>query len=283
MRKRCKLGKSCGATCINRLDRCVLEVGEAIKESLSKFKKFVSKLVGKQRKGDVRGEVSSVKVDDSTYKVKGKGENKGSRWSKEALNKAFKGTSGKELLARTTSDLWSILPDTPRKEIKKIAESQLKQSRKFMRRLSSNLPENTKVLIAGEDFRMATKTKSGDRVDVYFSPKKGFHFSVNGSFDTGTVKTREGKVQVAYAVRSLYDATVRSLPEGAVIRTRANMKDGLGERRIEIYNKLGFSLPTNAGGDMFGVVGPNNTVSPSSREAWKEQRKLPSSVFFSEN
>lgn len=286
MGKRCKLGKSCGATCINRLDRCVLEIGEVLKESLSKFKNFVYRLVGKHgSKGEPQPPqpLQPVSIPEGSYKVRGGDKVGGSRESKNALNNAFKGGKGKSFLRSSIADGKLYSYDKADREIKEIAKGQLKQNKEFMGRLGNNLPENVKILIAGQIIQMSFKTDSGDRVAVYFSPKRGFHFNVNGSDNAGTVKTREGQIQVASAVRSLYNATVRSLPEGSVIRTRAHMADGLGESRIKIYNKLGFSLPTNAGGDMFGVVGPNNTVTPSSREAWKEQGKLSSSVFFSEN
>lgn len=282
MGKRCKLGKSCGAACINRLDRCVLELGEILKNSLFKFRELVSKLAGKSgSKAQPPQSPQPTSIPEGSYKVRGEAKGEISRESKNELNGAFRGGREREFIKESVRYGKSTLIDKTDKEIKEIAKGQLNQNKEFMKRLGSNLPENIRVIVGGNILQMSVKTDSGDRVAVYYSPKIGFHFNVNGTVDVGTVKTREGQVQVASTVRSIYDATVRSLPEGSVIRTRAHTADGLGERRVAIYNKLGFSKPDELG-DMFGVVGSDNTVSPSSKKAFREQRKSASSVFFSE-
>lgn len=57
MRKRCTKGKSCGATCIVRSDRCVLELGPIISKSLSQVrsKLGVVKLYEKVREQKIKG------------------------------------------------------------------------------------------------------------------------------------------------------------------------------------------------------------------------------------
>ena len=40
--KRCSLGKSCGATCIDAQERCVLEFGPEASESLTKARDFLN-------------------------------------------------------------------------------------------------------------------------------------------------------------------------------------------------------------------------------------------------
>lgn len=279
MDKRCTKGKSCGATCISRVDRCVLELGELVSSAVVKFKRLVNRLLGRPQPSPTTDE---VKVPEGGYKVRGKEPSSGSPQAKRALVRAFEGRKGKEVLSRNLELLKTYLYDKSDKDVKEIAKSQAKQNREFAKRLGNNLPSGVRVLVGGSVIQMSAKTESGDRVAAYFSPRTGFHFSVNGTNDVGTVKTRRGQVQVTSLVRSLYDATVRSLPEGAVLRTRAYTEDGLGDRRATIYGKLGFSAPGKVGEDMFGVVGPGNTVSPSSKQEWRDQRRLPSSVYFSE-
>lgn len=277
MDKRCQKGKSCGATCISRVDRCVLELGELVSGAVGKLKGFVSNLLGKPKTIE-----KEVKVPEGSYKVRGSGKAEGDVRGRRSLIDAFSGKKGRQNLSRHIESLKLYLYDKSDKEVKQIAKSQFKENKNFVKRLSRNLPSGVGVIVGGQIIQMSAKTGTGDRVAVYYSPKIGFHFSVNGSNDVGTVKTRRGQIQVTSLVRSLYDATVRSLPEGAVLRTRAHTEDGRGEKRTSIYNKLGFSAPGKAGEEMFGVVGPGNTVSPSSKQSWRDQRRSPSSVYFNE-
>jgi hypothetical protein len=57
MRKRCTKGKSCGATCIDRSERCVLELGPSISDSLTKVRSRlgVVKLYQQVRDHKVKG------------------------------------------------------------------------------------------------------------------------------------------------------------------------------------------------------------------------------------
>lgn len=57
MRKRCTRGKSCGATCITRSDRCVLELGPAVSESITRVRSRlgVVKLYEKVKEQKVKG------------------------------------------------------------------------------------------------------------------------------------------------------------------------------------------------------------------------------------
>ena len=53
MRKRCSLGKSCGATCIDRKEGCVLEFGPEVSTAISKVRDRIIKLKDKQQSQDV--------------------------------------------------------------------------------------------------------------------------------------------------------------------------------------------------------------------------------------
>lgn len=51
--KNCKLGKSCGASCVSQKDSCVVDLGAGISSGLSKIRDLVIKLRDKQRNQDV--------------------------------------------------------------------------------------------------------------------------------------------------------------------------------------------------------------------------------------
>lgn len=200
----------------------------------------------------------------------------------ESLEKAFRGESGKKILKSIVEDLKEIEREFKPGELEDVAASQFRQSREFVRRLGSKLPPGVKASMDDDSLvTMTMKTEKGDKIDVYFSPKRGFHFNVNGSTDIGTVKDPDARVQVALAVRSLFRATKESLPEGSVMRTAAHMGDGKGQRRIDIYNSLGFNLP-DRNGNMFGTVGPGRKLTPTDQNTWADQARNRESPFFSE-
>lgn len=264
-RKRCRKGKSCSAACIQGIKVCLVALPSMLNDTLSKVSQ---KITGAQ-----------AEIPEGSYKSRQP--EKRFLIGKTALQKAFS-NKNEPMLKGRIKELMGALPDTPLKQIGKIGDSQARQNRQFARRLSRNLPKGTSAFLWEGVVNIAAKTSEGDRVLVQYSPKGGFHFTVNGSNDVGTVKTRRGQIAVSFLVRDIYDATVRSLPQGSVLMTRANMRDGKGEKRVSIYGKLGFSLPEVEGGQMYGVVGPRGTVSNSNEMSWKAQSTLPNTVFFSE-
>lgn len=276
-RDRCRKGKSCSATCIAGIKLCLVNMQLSVSSAISKASSLITR-IKRQENPD------KVIVPEGGYKVRSKPPGRRESLAGKAdIRKAFKGKKFKDQIQWLLDLSVSSLPTTPYKERREIAISQLKQSRKFAGLLERNLPSNIRAYVADHFVQMFVKTESGDRVLAQYSPRSGFHFMVNNTHDIGSVKTKEGRVQVALAVRSIYDSVIRSLPEGSVIRTRANTEDGMGDRRTEIYNKLGFSLPSVKGGDMYGIKGPGNVVSPSSREAHLRQSGNPESVYFSES
>ena len=68
MRKRCSLGKSCGATCIERADACLLELPQSVQEPLSKTATLVQNFNNKSY--NFAELVSAVVIADPTVKTK---------------------------------------------------------------------------------------------------------------------------------------------------------------------------------------------------------------------
>ena len=116
-------------------------------------------------------------------------------------------------------------------------------NKKFAADLKRELPSNVRTSIDPDNGAIVMASKVGrNKIEATFSPQQGWNYTVNGGYDTGTVKNRKQQVAIAQEVRRMYDATVRSLPEGAVIRTSAYGDDGGGARRQKAYERLGFKL-----------------------------------------
>lgn len=260
--KRCSKGKSCGASCISKMKVCLLELRETLSEDMGKL----THLVAAPAPSAPAPAPQIEKPEDP-------------------LESAFQGERGKKLYKSILDDLEEIKDEFKPGEMQDVAASQFRQSREFARRLQSNLPPEVKAKVDEKEAHMivmTTKTKSGDEVKVFYSPKRGFHFQVNGETDAGTVTDPKAQVQVTLAVRSMFKATANSLPEGSIMRTAAHMDDGKGQKRIDIYNgKLGFSLP-DGDGNMYGKVGKGKRLESSDRNGWADQARDRSAVFFAE-
>ena len=116
-------------------------------------------------------------------------------------------------------------------------------NKEFAANLKKELPSNVKTKIDPDNGAIVMSSKVGkNKIDATFSPQTGWNYTVNGGYDTGSVKSRKQQVQIAQQVRQMYDSTVRALPEGAIIRTSAYSQDGGGARRQKAYERLGFRL-----------------------------------------
>jgi hypothetical protein len=276
MNKRCKLGKSCGASCISRIKVCLLDLKGAVSSGIGKLKGMLGGGGSGEEKPKESAKAITPSVTPKDKKIKEENAQK--------VEDAFKGDKGKKLFVGMHNDLKEPLkgelsPD----EIKEMAASHYRESREFMRRLSDGLPPGTKMDISEYGkVKLSMKTKTGDKVEVKYSPKSGFHFSVNGSHDAGTVKSKEGQLQVTLAVRNLFRSTIAALPEGSSLFTMAYEGDGKGGKRQEIYGKLGFNKP-DSDGLMFGRVGSSRrSLTPTDRNTWADQARTRNAVLFSE-
>ncbi len=147
-------------------------------------------------------------------------------------------------------------------------------NKKFAGDLKKELPSNVKTSINDENGAIVMSSKVGkNKIEAEFSPQTGWNYTVNGGYDTGSVKGRKEQVQIAQQVRQMYDATVRSLPEGAVIRTSAYSQDGGGERRTKAYERLGFRYD-KISEEMFAMKRGGKMVGSLPVEANSESNKI---------
>lgn len=270
-KRRCSKGKPCGQTCISGLKICLLDLREGLSKGVGKAKQLVNGLKGSSQSSEEQ------KAPPPTHLVP-KSEN-------NPLADAFQGKDGKKMYNNILEGLQELKGELKPEEIQDLAASHFRQSREFANRLDKNIPQGTKTSIREEDGKimamMSTRTKNGDLIEAVFSPKAGFHFVVNGSHDIGTITDPKSQVLVTLAVRSLFKAVAKSLPEGAVMRTVANMNDVRGDRRVEIYNKVGFRLP-DKNDNMWGKVVSGGKLVPSSQDEWANTARDRSSAFFTE-
>ena len=141
-------------------------------------------------------------------------------------------------------------------------------NKKFASDLKNELPKNVKTSINEENGAIVMTSKVGkNKIEAEYSPTTGWNYSVNGGYKSGTVQSRQEQVKVANQVRQMFDATVRSAPEGTVMNTSAYSGDGKGAMRERAYQRLGFGKPDSKN-TMYGVV-RNGRVVPSNEAAAK--------------
>ena len=120
-------------------------------------------------------------------------------------------------------------------------------NKKFAADIKRELPSNVKTSLDDQGSIVMSSKVGENKVEAVFSPQTGWNYQVNGGYDAGSVKSRKEQVQIAQQVRQMYDATVRSLPQGTVIKTSAWSRDGGGERRTKAYERLGFKVDKKSG------------------------------------
>jgi hypothetical protein len=159
-----------------------------------------------------------------------------------------------------------------------------KELRAFADHLVSTLPKEFKLFFdSDEGVQLVKKTKSGDEVQVIYSPSNGFHFRVNGTAEAGSVKDRRAQIEIAMSVRDAYNSVVKALPVGAVIQTVAYDGDDKGPSRESAYIRMGFSRPEKSGGHMYSIKQEGNRMAPASPEQYSSQRKQSGSLWFAED
>jgi hypothetical protein len=246
--KRCSKGKNCGATCITRYKVRLLSLG---KDFSSLLKKVKEKVDSESSGGALKPKFTNPGQVDEHY------------------NKRIAGlrNSGKTAQA-----------DKLEKE-KELTKERIPLVSRFLKDISQNLPPGAKVVNNGGILNISFTTKTGDLVEVSFSPRLGFHFRVNGDVNPGSVKTEAGKIQSARAAALIFRSVARSLPEGSVVKTRAREGD---PKLISTYKKSGFSDPEPQKGLMFAIRGADGKLTPANQGQYERYESSPGSMFFRE-
>jgi hypothetical protein len=274
MTKNCVKGKSCGATCIARDERCLVELGPEASSATTKVAQLVQKVkkegtyTPREAKGPT-GATADLDIDSTA--------------------RLFQPQSFDARIADIKKRDW-MSPEQIEKNVKALEtqKQQAQQNKKFLAELEKNLPRGTRVEVYDGNIVMSSRTKNGVTVETEFSPKGGFNFTVNGTMNAGTVKERSAKFEVASTVRNQWDALVRSLPTGHIVETSAYTEDGKARGREKAYQRVGFSKPTREGGKMFAVKQADGTMAPGTAgldgtDQWMNQRNNPDGMWFTES
>lgn len=155
---------------------------------------------------------------------------------------------------------------------------------KFMAALQENAGEDTKISTEDDEVVMRTSTKGGTDLKITFSLEEGYNFSVNGSWDAGSVDNRREQVSVALKVKKNFQAVTKSLPTGTVLKTRAWAGDGLEQyqSRVKAYERMGFGPPKSLGGAMFAKKLKSGKISRATELGYNKNKKNEDAVFFAE-
>lgn len=254
-----------------------VEVGpremKAIKQAAAKgnpkAKAALDVIEGKKTKAQVKKELAGSvqkKPKDGAYSPKS---SKGEIGVKATVIKdpfgdkpsAFDPATVQSKIDRVNS---SKKPASEKKKLVKeleLRKAQAEKNQALVKDLEKNLPKGAKLQVATEGIVISSKTPSGDTVTSTFSPQMGFAFKVNDSYNAGSVTDRAAQIQVASSVRSQYDALVKSLPVGHVVKTSAWTEDGKGAMRQRAYEKMGFSKAI-PGDNITAVKQKDGTMAP---------------------
>lgn len=163
-------------------------------------------------------------------------------------------------------------------------KSQIAANKKFVNDVGKNLPKGTKLEVTGNgSVRITTTTKAGDTVSSTYSPSKGYEFRVNSSLNAGGAKNG---IQAAQATRRQFDALVKALPPGHIMKTSAYTDDGKGAARQKAYEKVGFSKG-KPGSSLYSIKQPDGSMAPGATgkkgKAAQEAQDKANEMWFKES
>lgn len=229
MTKRCTKGKSCGDTCIDPRERCVLELGPDISSASTKVKNLVEKRANTGGAGEA---ITVSKRPPREVEKQGKNDKVREEYVKNKQDGMIKAYDKNAELAE------KIRPQDP-KGLMEIVSTYLDVT------LSQNV----------SGFLVSTEVVKDNEGHIEIG------YKVDGSFDAGKVKDRKDQVRVAMAAKNQYQTVINSLKDGSVVVVYPNQEDGKGPAREKAYAKLGF-VPNDEGDAMYGIVKNGKVVSP---------------------
>ena len=134
-------------------------------------------------------------------------------------------------------------------------------------RVKKDAPAGTTVKDTGGSLMLSRTTKSGHKIDYLLARNGNVEFTVNGSWNVGSVKDRKEQVEVALSVRRMHEAVVKNLKPGHTIWTNAWVEDGKGESREKAYEAMGFSKAQGYDNTMVGRKTESGKIRPASGKA----------------
>lgn len=267
-RKKCRKGKSCGASCIQSGKVCLVDIPNAIAQYMPKVVK------------EIQG-----RVKEPGYAIRPVAPAGGANEAKVAY-------PGKVRTAKDIEDFHNPRIERYRREGKedlaRREESRrnerigrLAQNNAFAERLAASLPSGVSMTSQGTGIALTATTKAGHKVEFTYSGGD-IGFKVDKSNEAGKVKGKKAQLEVASTVRSMYDALMGALPAGTVVWTKAYTDDGKGAMRESALSRVGFSKPEFSGEAIFARKTSSNRVVAASEVEFDRYKEDKGSVYFAE-
>lgn len=132
----------------------------------------------------------------------------------------------------------------------------------MVQRIGKDLPSGAEAGNVSGTLHIKSKTRAGHTIDFSVSRTGNVEFSVNGTWDAGSVKDRREQVEIALTIRRMHEAVVKNLRSDHILWTQPWDEDGKGGARKKAYEAMGFSEPKGPDGVMIARRGPSGRLEP---------------------
>lgn len=266
-RKKCRKGKSCGASCIHAGKVCLVDIPNAIAQYMPQVVKEIQNRAKAKEPGYVIRPVAAAGETKVAYPGKIRTAQDIEAYHNPRIERYRR--EGKEDLAR-------------REESRRNERiGRLAQNNAFAERLAASLPSGVSMTSQGTGIALTATTKAGHKVEFTYSGGD-IGFKVNKSNEAGKVKGKKAQLEVASTVRSMYDALMGALPAGTVVWTKAFIDDGKGAMRESALSRVGFSKPEFSGEAIFARKTASNRMVAASEVEFDRYKEDKGSVYFAE-
>lgn len=132
----------------------------------------------------------------------------------------------------------------------------------MINRLNKDLPAGAEAKNISGTLSVSMTTRAGHKIEYNVTRSGNVDFTVNGTWDAGTVKDRRQQVEVALNVKRAHEAVVKNLRPGHTLWTQPWEEDGKGDARRKAYLAMGFSKPKDEEGVMVARRGETSRLEP---------------------
>lgn len=152
----------------------------------------------------------------------------------------------------------------------------------MINRVSKDLPAGAEAKSVGGTLRVSMTTRAGHKIEYNVSRSGNVDFTVNGTWDAGSVKDRRQQIEVALGVKRMHEAVVKNLRDGHTLWTQPYEEDGKGDARKKAYLAMGFSQPKGWEEVMVAQKGSSGKLEPSDMSSSQASRLVGEDQDFKE-
>lgn len=153
----------------------------------------------------------------------------------------------------------------------------------MVNRLSKDLPAGAEAKNISGTLNVSMTTRAGHKIEYNVTRSGNVDFTVNGTWDAGSVKDRRQQVEVALNVKRMHEAVVKNLRPGHTLWTQPWDEDGKGDARKKAYLAMGFSQPKGEEKVMVARRGDTAKLEPSDVSTSQANRLVGEDQDFSES